>query len=38
MLKQKNRINMILYNTVSWSAGAFIPIEPDQHDVLQNWI
>ena len=38
MLEQKNRINMILYNTVSWSEGAFIPTGPDQHDVLQNWI
>ena len=38
ILYQKNWINMILYNNGSWSAGAFIPIEPVQHDVIQHWI
>ena len=38
MVYQKNRINLILYNTGSWSAGSFTPTEPVQHDVIQHWI
>ena len=33
-LYQLNRIIMMLLNTSSRSAGAFIPVEPDQPDVI----
>ena len=35
VLYQRNLVRMILYNTGLWSAGVFIHIEPDQHDVIQ---
>ena len=31
---EKNRANMLLYNTGSRSAGVFIPDEPGQHAVI----
>ena len=38
MLYLNNRIGFILFNTGSWSEGAFISFEPDHHDVMQHLI
>ena len=34
MFYYKNRIHMLLYNTGSRPAGAFIPVDQDQHGVI----